>query len=672
MERIFLTNGSEKMFFQWLSSAGPLTEFYLGVYGVGPMRGEDLDAIETVSMSGAIATAASASSGNVNLTGINSVTPDVNTGAASNGTLRVVYASNSPGIGAHDAATANAGFRCLAVARSTTQTAVAAGDDVHFVATTAGELVLAGYSWANSDIKVELTANSVGLGVNDTATANAGMRDLYVARSDSTVVVNPGDDVHPSANVAGETVIAGYNWPSNAIRCDLVASSLGLGLHDTATEDDGMRALWVARAAQQTAVAAGDDVHPVANVNGELILAGYDWATGKLNVQFAVGGTGSGIGNHDAATANDGFRALGVARTDDSVTVASGDDVHLSTTTAGKLVLAGYDWTNNDLRVELTASSSGMGSHDTGTGNAGMRALFVARSDDSVTVNAGDDVHPSTTTAGKVVVAGYNWSNADIAVELTANSVGLGVHDTATGNAGMRALFVARSDDSVTVAAGDDVHPSTTTAGKVVVAGYDWSGDVVKVSLGTASGIGTHDAATANAGFRGLAVATSTDLADVAANDDVHLVATLDGKLIIAGYDRLTNANRVEEVDPLSMQFAEDKFAEANVGTGTYTYYLDCSGYTWAGWQLQLTVGAATVYDFKFYVSVEADDPDLSARTYVDVTNQLYGAAAITAAGWYPDFDGICRNATSIKIELSLTNGSNDTSFDIDVKRTAL
>lgn len=670
MEQSFNTAGAEKVHLQVIEVYDPGTDnptYKFTVYGIGPRYSEDPDAFESVSVSAAAAAAAAAGS-NVNLTGINGTAPSVNAGAGDLGTLRVIYASNSPGIGAHDAATAAAGFRALWVARSAAQTAVAAGDDVHPVANVNGELVVAGYDWATGKINIQGTFASSGVGNHDAATATEGIRSLFVATTADPAAVANQDDVHPICTTTGYQIIAGYSRTNDDVKVELTSNSVGLGVHDTATANAGMRALHVARSDSTVVVNPGDDVHPSANVAGETVLAGYNWVSGGIKVELIQSSLGLGL--HDVATADSGMRALYVARTSAAAAVANGDDVHPVANTSGEAIIAGYDWATGMVAVQLS-TASGVGAHDAATANAGLRSLGVAQTTDPAAVAAGDDVHLTTTTTGKLVVAGYNWTNSDIAVELTTNSAGYGAHDAATAVGGLRSLFVGTNADPAAVANGDDVHPIATLYGYQIIAGYDRTNDVVKVSMGTASGIGAHDSATANAGFRGLAVATSSDLADVSASDDVHLVATLDGKLIIAGYDRLTNANRVEEVDPLSMQFAEDKVSETNVGTATYTYYFDMSGFGHLAWQYQLTVGAATVYDLKVYVTVEADDPDLSARTYVDVTNAFYGSATITAAGFFGD-TGLFVGTTAVKFEISLTNASNNSSWDIDVKRVAL
>lgn len=56
------------------------------------------------------------------------------------------------------------------------------------------------------------------------------------------------------------------------------------GTEDAAVPSDGAIIMVEARSTQKTAVDSGDAVIPVANLNGELALAGYDWTNGYHDV----------------------------------------------------------------------------------------------------------------------------------------------------------------------------------------------------------------------------------------------------------------------------------------------------------------------------------------------------------------------------------------------------
>jgi hypothetical protein len=134
--------------------------------------------------------------------------------------------------------------------------------------------------------------------------------------------------------------------------------------------------------------------------------------------------------------------------------------------------------------------------------------------------------------------------------------------------------------------------------------------------------------------MRGLAVATNIDPADVANQDDVHMVATLDGKLIIAGYDRLGDLVRIQETDPINYHIAWDVIEESSMGTAAspFVYYLDLDTYYRMSLQIDVTLGTAAAGGVALTTlgTVEDDDPDLTARNYVDMTNAWTGSPSIT------------------------------------------
>jgi len=180
---------------------------------------------------------------------------------------------------------------------------------------------------------------------------------------------------------------------------------------------------------------------------------------------------------------------------------------------------------------------------------------------------------------------------------------------------------------------------------------------------------GTHDVATGLPLSRGGAVGTDYDKTDVAHDDDVHIVATLDGKQIQAGYNRPGDYNRQAEIDPLNMQYVNDKVAEVtNSAASTLNYYLDLNGFKRMSAQLELTAGSGTV-TVKFYGTMEDDDPDLTARTYQDVTLKAYAAGSFTLSNILPDTDEFWGCFTAVKINVVIVNASADSSYRIDTKR---
>ena len=254
------------------------------------------------------------------------------------------------------------------------------------------------------------------------------------------------------------------------------------------------------------------------------------------------------------------------------------------------------------------------------------------------------------------------------------DSPGIGEHDAATDDPGFRALAVATTADPAAVADQDDVHLITTTTGRLIIAGYNRTGDHLEVALVSESlGLGVHDTATETDGMRGLAVATNVDPADVANQDDVHMVATLDGKLIIAGYDRLGDLVRIQETDPINYHIAWDVIEESSMGTAAspFVYYLDLDTYYRMSLQIDVTLGSAAAGGVALTTlgTVEDDDPDLTARNYVDMTNAWTGSASITVDAILTDTNGFWGNFTAVKLNVAVVNASNDSAIKIDTKR---
>jgi hypothetical protein len=206
-----------------------------------------------------------------------------------------------------------------------------------------------------------------------------------------------------------------------------------------------------------------------------------------------------------------------------------------------------------------------------------------------------------------------------------------------------------------------------------VGAGAAGTGTLRVILADDTPGIGAHDAATADAGFRSLFVATNVDPADVANQDDVHPIATLGGRIIVAGYDRLGDLIRIQETDPINFHIAHDLIEESSMGTtgSPYEYYIDLDTYYRMSTQLDFTLGSASAGDmeFKIYGTVEDDDPDLTARNYLDRTTAITGAGTITVDDLIEDLNGIYGNYTAVKLEVTVTNASDDSAIRIDTKR---
>lgn len=276
---------------------------------------------------------------------------------------------------------------------------------------------------------------------------------------------------------------------------------------------------------------------------------------------------------------------------------------------------------------------------------------------------------------GAAVMSGLGLANAGtLRVIYASDSPGVGAHDAATGAVGFRSLYVATTADPAAVADQDDVHPIADIYGRQIIAGYNRAGDHIETALVAESlGLGVHDVATETDGFRVLGVATNVDPADVANQDDVHFVATLDGKLIVAGYDRLGDLVRIQETDPINFFIAADVIEESSMGTAgsPYVYYLDLDAYYRMSLQIDITLGAASAGGVVLTTlgTVEDDDPDITARNYVDVTNAWTGSATITADAILTDTVGFWGNFSAVRLNVAVVNASNNSAIKIDTKR---
>lgn len=305
----------------------------------------------------------------------------------------------------------------------------------------------------------------------------------------------------------------------------------------------------------------------------------------------------------------------------------------------------------------VSGEGVGVGGGGGATGGGGGNVNIVQVDSQPVAAGAG------AVTAGTLRIT---WAN---------DSPGIGDHDDPTADPGFRALGVAYSGaPPAAVADGDDVHLIADESGQLRIAGYDQADDEVKVQFGDNSwGAGSHDVATAVDGLRALFVATDVDPADVANQDDVHPIATLDGRTIIAGYDRLGDLVRIQETDPINFHMAWDLIEETSMGTAgsPYEYYLDLDSYYRMSIQIDITLGSAGAGDVALTIeaTVHDDDPDLTARTYIDRTTAITGAGSVTVDDLIEDLNGIYGNYTAVKLVIDVTNASDDSAIRIDTKR---
>lgn len=101
----------------------------------------------------------------------------------------------------------------------------------------------------------------------------------------------------------------------------------------------------------------------------------------------------------------------------------------------------------------------------------------------------------------------------------------------------------------------------------------------------------------------------------------------------------------------------------------TYYYYINMDGYDKLAWQYIIGAGSGSVT-----LTVEGtlmDDGTASAsKTWLDVTNALFGAASFTATGLTYDYLGKagCFKELRVKV-VANTGGANDGDWNIHIKK---
>jgi hypothetical protein len=201
-----------------------------------------------------------------------------------------------------------------------------------------------------------------------------------------------------------------------------------------------------------------------------------------------------------------------------------------------------------------------------------------------------------------------------------------------TGDTGNFTLAV-RSDTAASTGDTDGDYVATIQN----ATGHTWTQELNSTDALTALQIiddwdEVHDAACGTDGSLIMGIARSSQETAVANDDAVRPVFNLYGEQVFAGYDWSAQNLRVAETDPISSHHVEETLAAITNGAdGTYYYYLDMDGFKYFALQATLSGGSGTCT-----VTVEGtcqDDGTAPAScTYVDVTNDLFGAASFTAS----------------------------------------
>jgi uncharacterized delta-60 repeat protein len=438
-------------------------------------------------------------------------------------------------------------------------TAIGASTDVanSVIQQADGKLVVAGYSYNGSDNDFALVRYN----------SNGSLDTTFNGTGKLTSAIGASDDVATSViqQADGKLVVAGDSSNGSTYDFALVRYNSD-GTLDTAFDTDGQQLTNIAEASRAVASSV------IQQADGKLVAAG-DSTNGSSN-DFAL------VRYNSDGSPDTTFNGTGKLTT----AIGASDDVATSVIQQadGKLVAAGYSYNGNDNDIAMVRYNSD-GALDTtfnGTGKLTIAidasadvALSVIQQADGKLVAAGyssnlsgnsdfalvrynSDGTLDTTfngtgklsTAigawndyaysviqqadGKLVVAGYSYnyisSNSDFAL-VRYNSDG-SLDTTFNGTGKLTTAIGASSSE-------DGAHSVIQQAdGKLVVAGYSYSGGNYDFALVRYNSDGSLDTTFNGTGKLTTAIVSLTDQAN-------SVIQQADGKLMVAGYSRKSNEN---------------------------------------------------------------------------------------------------------------------------------
>lgn len=153
------------------------------------------------------------------------------------------------------------------------------------------------------------------------------------------------------------------------------------------------------------------------------------------------------------------------------------------------------------------------------------------------------------------------------------------------------------------------------------------------------------------------------------------------GEQVIAGYDWVTGANKVDVQNPDSENYVYEVIADVDTATTntTYDYFIDMSGYQFLTIQWAVTSPGADTNTIKIYGTLLDDGTapgSIAAADWEDITQYGFNisTAASTSAS-YVDTDAIVSLIPGfgykfIHVENVISNGgSNDSTHKIMIKK---
>lgn len=169
---------------------------------------------------------------------------------------------------------------------------------------------------------------------------------------------------------------------------------------------------------------------------------------------------------------------------------------------------------------------------------------------------------------------------------------------------------------------------------------------------------------------KGVAILGVYDDTAIDSGDYGVLRLTEDRNLVIAGYNELTEAVRVEEVDPLSSHTTYTKLVEENITTNTTSYhYIPMDGRRYVGIQA-ITDGTtpADTLTMTIEATMQNDGTALASCDWYDITETLTGETSFVDEDWQVEVDTPLP-VYAIRVKYVTSNDSgNDCDFTLNIR----
>jgi len=154
--------------------------------------------------------------------------------------------------------------------------------------------------------------------------------------------------------------------------------------------------------------------------------------------------------------------------------------------------------------------------------------------------------------------------------------------------------------------------------------------------------------------------------------DGTLLRTDANGRLQLANYNAITNANRTSEVDPLSEHYLGPIVVDiAGQTDGTFDYYIDLSTYREMALQIVDVPGAAGDNTYTVLGTVLDDGTAPAACPYQNIGNAVYGAANWVTSAMLLDAERVAGQFKYINVHVVRANdaANSDGGWSIYAKK---